>query len=168
MPHLARVALLFNPNNSGAARYWPLIKTIANSRGVTPVSFPVHDVVSIKSAMRLFASEPNGGAVLPPDATITVYHDLIVTLAAQFQLPIVYSFRSVVAGGGLISYGPDTSDLFLRAASYTNSLLRGEKPADLPVQAPTKFTLAVNINTAKALGLSVPSSVLARADQVIE
>jgi putative ABC transport system substrate-binding protein len=168
VPHLARVALLYNPTNSSALAYWRLIQSIANSNGISPVSFPVHDATSIEHAVATFASEPNGGVVLPTDVTTTTYRDLIVALAARHQLPVVYSFRSVVADGGLISYGPDTSDLFLRAASYVDRILKGAKPSDLPVQAPTKFTLAVNLKTAKAMDLSVPTSILLRADEVIE
>ncbi len=106
--------------------------------------------------------------MLPNDVTTTTYRDLIVELAARYRLPVVYSFRSVVAGGGLISYGPDTSNLFVNAATYVDRILKGEKPANLPVQAPTKFTLAVNVKTAKAMALTVPASILLRADEVIE
>ncbi|MGC2823536.1 MAG: ABC transporter substrate binding protein [Pseudolabrys sp.] len=128
----------------------------------------MHDATSIQDAIDTFTREPNGGLVLPTDVTITAYRDLIVELAARHRLSVVYSFRSVVAGGGLMSYGPDTSDLFLRAGSYIDRILKGEKPADLPVQAPTKFTLAINLKTAKALGLTVPRSMLLSADEVIE
>lgn len=168
VPHLARVALLFNPNNSSAELYWPLIQKVAKSLDIIPVSFPVRDAASIKDVIGEFVREPNGGIVLPNDVTTTTYRDLIVELAARYRLPVVYSFRSVVAGGGLISYGPDTSHLFINAASYVDRILKGEKPANLPVQAPTKFTLAVNVKTAKAIGLTVPPSVFARADEVIE
>jgi putative ABC transport system substrate-binding protein len=167
-PKLARVALLYNPTNSSAMPYWRLIQTIAGSNGITPVSFSVQDAITIENAFAQFANEPNGGVVLPTDVTTTVYRDLIVALSARYRIPVVYSFRSVVASGGLISYGPDTSDLFLRAASYIDRILRGENPADLPVQAPTKFTLAVNLKTAKLMGLTVPTSILLRADDVIE
>jgi putative ABC transport system substrate-binding protein len=162
------VALLYNPDNSSASLYWRLIEIIANSNGISPASFPVHDPASIEHAIATFASEPNGGVVLPADVTTTMHRDLIVALAAKHRVPVVYSFRSVVESGGLISYGPDTSDLFRRAASYVDRILKGEKPSDLPVQAPTKFTLAVNLKTAKTLGLSVPTSILLRADEVIE
>ena len=168
VPHLARVALLFNPNNSSAELYWPLIQKIAKSLDIIPVSIPVHDATSIEDAIGAFVREPNGGIVLPNDVTTTTYRDLIVELAARYRLPVVYSFRSVVAGGGLISYGPDTSNLFFNAAAYVDRILKGEKPANLPVQAPTKFTLAVNVKTAKAIGLTVPASILLRADEVIE
>ena len=168
VPQLARVGLLFNPNNSSAEPYWRVIKDTAKSTGVIAVSFPVRDAGSIQDAISVFVREPNGGLVLPTDATITAYRDLIVELSNRHRLPVVYSFRSVVAGGGLMSYGPDTADLFLRAASYTDRILKGEKPADLPVEAPTKFTLAVNVKTAKAMGLTVPASILLRADELIE
>jgi ABC-type uncharacterized transport system substrate-binding protein len=168
VPKIARVALLFNPNNSSAELYWPLIQKIAKSLDIIPVSFAVRDAASIQEVIDAFVREPNGGIVLPNDATTTTYRDLIVELAARYRLPVVYSFSSVVAGGGLISYGPDTSDLFVQAASYVDRILKGEKPANLPVQAPTKFTLAVNVKTAKAIGLTVPPSVIARADEVIE
>jgi putative ABC transport system substrate-binding protein len=168
VPHLARVALLFNPNNSSAELYWPLIQKIAKSLDIIPVSFPVRDATSIEDAIGAFVREPNGGIVLPNDVTTTTYRDLIVELAARYRVPVVYSFRSVVTGGGLISYGPDTSNLFLNAATYVDRILKGEKPANLPVQAPTKFTLAVNVKTAKAIGLTVPASILLRADEVIE
>jgi putative ABC transport system substrate-binding protein len=167
-PHLARVAMLFNPNNSSAQLYWPLIQKIAKSLDIIPVAFPVRDAASIQDAIGAFVHEPNGGIVLPNDVTTTTYRDLIVELAARYRLPVVYSFRSVVVGGGLISYGPDTSNLFLNAATYVDRILKGEKPANLPVQAPTKFTLAVNVKTAKAMGLTVPPSILLRADEVIE
>jgi len=106
--------------------------------------------------------------VLPVDITTITYRDLIITLAARYRLPAVYSFHADVAGGGLMSYGPDTADLFYRAASYVDRILRGEKAADLPVQAPVKFELAINLKTAKALGLSVPDKLLVAADEVIE
>jgi putative ABC transport system substrate-binding protein len=168
VPPLARVALLYNPTNSSASLYWRLIEGIANSNGISPVSFAVHDPASIEHAIATFAREPNGGVVLPADVTTTMHRDLIVALAARHRVPVVYSFRSVVEGGGLISYGPDTSDLFRRAASYVDRILKGENPSDLPVQAPTKFILAVNSKTARALGLNIPTSILLRADEVIE
>jgi putative ABC transport system substrate-binding protein len=167
-PHLKRVALLYNPNNSSAGPYWRLIQKIAKSTDIVSVSYPVRDAASIRQAFDVFAREPNGGIVLPTDVTTTAFRDLIVELAARYRVPVVYSFRSVVESGGLISYGPDTSDLFVRAASYVDRILKGTKPNELPVQAPTKFSLAVNTKTAAAMGLTVPRSILLRADEVIE
>src|SRR5262245_8693214 len=167
-PHLGRVALVFNPDNLSAAGYWRSIESVAKSHSVIPVSLPVRDVASILDAVDAFAREPNGGLVLPTDVTTIVNRDLIVALTARHRLPAVYSFRSDVMSGGLMSYGPDTSDLFVRSASYVDRILKGEKPSDMPVQAPTKFELTVNLKTAKALGLTVPASLLATADEVIE
>ena len=168
VPDLVRVALVFNPVNTSAVGYWHSIETIAKSRNVIPISLPVRDVANILDALDTFAREPNGGLVLPTDITTIVNRDLIVALAARHRLPALYSFRSDVASGGLMSYGPDTANLFVRSASYIDRILKGEKAADLPVQAPTKFELSINLKTAKALGLNVPDKLLAVADEVIE
>jgi putative ABC transport system substrate-binding protein len=168
VPRLARAGLLFNPDNISAAGYRQSIEGVAKSLGVTPVWLPVRTSADIETAVEAFVREPNGGLVLPTDVTTVVHRDLIIALAARHGLPAVYSFRGDVASGGLMCYGPDTADLFLRAASYVDRILKGEKPADLPVQAPTKFELAINLKTAKALGLEVPPTLLARADEVIE
>src|SRR5262245_11480654 len=149
VPDLVRVALVFNPDNTSAAGYWRSIEAVAKSRNVVPVSLPVRDIGDILDAVDAFAREPNGGLVLPTDVTTTVHRDLIVALAARRRLPAVYSFRSDVASGGLMSYGPDTTNLFVRAAAYIDRILKGEKAADLPVQAPTKFELAINLKAAK-------------------
>jgi putative ABC transport system substrate-binding protein len=168
VPNLVRVALVFNTDNASAAGYWRSIETVAKSRNVIPISLPVRDIASILDAVDTFAREPNGGLVLPTDITTIVNRDLIVALAARHRLPALYSFRSDVASGGLMSYGPDTTNLFVRSASYIDRILKGENAADLPVQAPTKFELVINLKTAKALGLQVPPTLLARADEVIE
>jgi putative tryptophan/tyrosine transport system substrate-binding protein len=168
VPQLARVALLFNPENISAAGYRRAIESVAESLGAVPVSLPVRNATDIEVAIDAFAREPNGGLVLPTDVTTIVHRDLIIALAARHRLPAVYSFRADVARGGLMCYGPDTTDLFDRAASYVNRILKGEKPSDLPVQAPVKFELVINAKTAKALSLTVPLSLLARADEVIE
>jgi putative ABC transport system substrate-binding protein len=116
----------------------------------------------------MLASEPGGSLFVVPDLFVTLHRDLIIALAARHHLPAVYPYRYFPAGGGLMSYGVDTADLFRRAASYGDRILKGGKPADLPVQAPTKFELVINLNTAKALGLDVPLTLLAHADEVIE
>ena len=115
-----------------------------------------------------FAGSANGGLIVTPSATVSAYHALIIGLAARHKLPAVYAFRSDVADGGLIGYGPDIVDQFRRAAAYGDRILKGEKPADLPVQAPTKYELVINLKTAKALGLTVPLTLQAQADEVIE
>ena len=129
---------------------------------------PVENAADIERAIESFARVPNGGLVLPPDATTIVHRDLIIALAARHRLPAVYAARLFVAAGGLMSYGTDQVDMFRQAASYVDRILRGAKPADLPVQAPTKYETTLNLKTAKALGLDVPPSLLVRADEVID
>jgi putative tryptophan/tyrosine transport system substrate-binding protein len=128
----------------------------------------VHDADEIERAVAAFARSPNGGLILTRTAEVMAHGDLIVTLAARHQLPAVYLLRSLVARGGLVSYGNDVVTDYRLAAGYVDRILKGEKPADLPVQYPTKYELVINLKTAKALGLEVPSTLLARADEVIE
>jgi hypothetical protein len=127
-----------------------------------------HDAGEIEGAITAFARLPNGGLIITSGILAAAHRQLIVTLAARYRLPAVYPFRYHVASGGLVSYGPDTIDQYRRAAGYVDRILKGEKPADLPVQAPTKYELVINLKTAKALGLDVPPTLLARADEVIE
>ena len=128
----------------------------------------MRDAGEIERAVTAFARSANGGLIVPASALANVHRDLIITLAARHKLPAVYSYRFFVTAGGLISYGPDSVDQYRRAAGYVDRILKGEKPADLPVQAPTKYELVINLKTAKALGLDVPPTLLARADEVIE
>jgi putative ABC transport system substrate-binding protein len=128
----------------------------------------VRDVCEIERAVTAFARSPNGGLIVTGSAPAAIHRDLIVTLAARHKLPAVYFGRFMVTAGGLISYGPDLVDQHQSAAGYVHRILKGEKPADLPVQAPTKYELVINLKTAKALGLDVPPTLLARADEVIE
>jgi putative tryptophan/tyrosine transport system substrate-binding protein len=160
MPQLARVALLFNPDNISAAGFWRSIESVAKSLGAVPVLLPVRNAADIEAAIDAFARGSNGGLVLPTDVTTIVHRELIIELAARYRLPAIYSFRADVAKGGLMCYGPDTADLFERAASYVDRILKGEKPSDLPVQAPVKFELMINAQTAKALGLEVPPTTV--------
>ena len=141
---------------------------MAPSLGVEVSPINVRDAGEIERAVTAFAREPNGGLIVTASALANVHRDLIITLAARHKLPAVYSGRYFVTGGGLISYGPDSIDQYRRAAGYVDRILKGEKPADLPVQAPTKYELVINLKTAKALGLDVPPTLLARADEVIE
>ena len=133
---------------------------------LSPVN--VRDAGEIERAVAAFARSPNGGLIVPASAAAQLHLDLIITLAARHKLPAVYADRIYVTGGGLISYGPDRIDQYRRAAGYVDRILKGEKPSDLPVQAPTKYELVINLKTAKALGLEIPTTVLARADEVIE
>jgi putative tryptophan/tyrosine transport system substrate-binding protein len=128
----------------------------------------VRDAGEVERAVAAFARSPNGGLIVTADAWAALHRDLIVTLAARHKLPAVYYERFFVAAGGLISYGPDYIDQYRRAAGYVDRILKGEKPADLPVQAPTRYELIINLKTAKALGIEIPPTLLARADEVIE
>jgi putative ABC transport system substrate-binding protein len=144
------------------------IQAVAPSFGVELSPVDVRNADEIERAVTAFARSSNGGLIVTGSTPALVHRDLIVTLAARHRLPAVYAYRYFVTAGGLISYGPDSIDPFRRAAAYVDRILKGEKPADLPVQAPTEFELVINLKTAKGLGLDMPSSVLARADEVIE
>jgi len=141
---------------------------VAPSLGVEATPVNMRDASEIERAITAFARSPNGGLILTGSALAVLHRDLIITLAAHHKLPAVYYRRLYVTDGGLISYGPDIVDQFRLAAGYVDRILKGEKPADLPVQAPTKYELVINLKTAKALGLALPATVLARADEVIE
>ena len=167
-PGVTHAAVLRDLANPAGMSQFSAIQAVASSLGivVTPVS--VRDADEIERAVAAFARSPNGGLIVTGSAAATVYRDLIITLAARYKLPAVYSDRFNVTGGGLISYGPDRVEQYRRAAGYVDRILKGEKPADLPVQAPTKYELVVNLKTAKALGLTVPQTLLASADELIE
>ncbi|MFL4983311.1 MAG: ABC transporter substrate binding protein, partial [Xanthobacteraceae bacterium] len=143
-------------------------QALAPSLGVELIPVDVGDAGEIERAVTAFARSSNGGLIVTASTLATRHRDLIIALAARLRLPAVYAYRYLVTAGGLISYGPDFIDQFRRAAGYVDRILKGEKPADLPVQSPTKYELAINLKTARALGLEVPPSVLARADEVIE
>jgi len=144
------------------------IQGVAPSFGVELSPVNVHDAGEIERAVSAFARVSSGGLIVVANPLTTINRELIIALAARHRLPAVYPFRFFVTSGGLISYGPDIIDQYRRAAGYVDRILKGEKPADLPVQAPTKYELVINLKTAKALGLTVPDSLLARADEVIE
>jgi putative ABC transport system substrate-binding protein len=141
---------------------------VAPSVGVEVSPVNIRDAGEIERAVAAFARSANGGLIVTGSALAQLHRNLIITLAARHKLPAVYFERFFVTGGGLISYGPDLVDQYRRAAGYVDRILKGEKPADLPVQAPTKYELVINLKTAKALGLDIPTTVLARADEVIE
>jgi putative ABC transport system substrate-binding protein len=167
-PQLTRAAVVRNPANPASIGQFGAIQGAAQSLGVEVSPVSVRDAGEIERAVAVLARSANGGLIVTPSAGASVHTDLIITLAARHKLPAVYSDRLNVTRGGLLSYGPDRVDQFRRAAGYVDRILKGEKPADLPVQAPTKYELVINLKTAKALGITVPPSLLARADEVIE
>ena len=167
-PGVTRAAVLRDPAIAAGIGQFGAIQAVAPSFGVEVSPVDVRDAGEIERAVTAFARASNGGLIVTASAAAIVHRDLIITLAARHKLPAVYSERFFVAGGGLISYGPDLIDQYRRAAGYVDRILKGEKPADLPVQAPTKYELVINLKTAKALGLEVPPTLLARADEVIE
>jgi putative ABC transport system substrate-binding protein len=168
-PGVRRVTLLFDPDTSP---YYPVFLREfgagAASLAVGLSTSPVRDEVEIEATITAFARESEGGLIVAPDAFINTRRQLTMALAERHRLPAIYGFRQFVTEGALISYGPDTVDIVRRSASYVDRILKGEKPADLPVQSPTKYELVINLKTAKALGLMVPTALLARADEVIE
>jgi putative tryptophan/tyrosine transport system substrate-binding protein len=165
-PRVTRAGVLRDSANPAGIAQFGAIQAAAQSLGVEVSPLSVHDAAEIERAVAAFARSANGGLIVTGSAE--VHHDLITKLAVRYKLPAVYNDRIFVADGGLISYGPDRMDQFRRAAGYVDRILKGEKPADLPVQAPTKYELTINLKTAKALGLDVPATLLARADEVIE
>ena len=165
---VTRAAVLRDTTLGGGTSLFAAIQTAAPSLRVEVNPVNMRDAGEIERAVAAFARAPNGGLIVSAGAAAQRHRDLIVTLAARHKLPAVYFERSFVAAGGLISYGADFVDQYRRAAGYVDRILKGEKPADLPVQAPTKYEMVLNLKTAKALGLAVPPSVLARADEVIE
>jgi ABC-type uncharacterized transport system substrate-binding protein len=167
-PGLTRVAVLRDASQGFAVAQFVAIQTVAPSLGVEVIPVNMRDPGEIEQSVDAFARAPNGGLIPIPSAAAVRHRDLIITLAARRKLPAVYWERLFVAAGGLISYGPDLVDQFRQAANYVDRILKGDKPADLPVQAPTKYETVLNLKTAKALGLDLPASVLARADEVIE
>jgi putative ABC transport system substrate-binding protein len=168
-PGLKRAAIMFNPDTAVASAFMPSFETAARSRKIVPIPAPVHSDVEMETAIVAQGREPGGGLVVVPDASTFVYGAPIISAAARNNVPAVHFDSNFVRDGGLLSYGRDNRvDNFRRAATYVDRILRGEKPGDLPVQFPTKLKMAVNLNTAKALGLTVPQSILLRADEVIE
>ena len=168
-PNLTRSAILRDPTLAAGIGQFAVIQAMAPpSLAVELAPIDMHDPGETEHAITAFAREPNGGLIVTASPLAATYRDLIISLATRYRLPNVYGFRYYPASGGLASYGPDTADEFKRAADYVDRILKGEKPADLPVQAPTKYQLVINLKTAKALGLVVPTALLARADEVIE
>jgi putative tryptophan/tyrosine transport system substrate-binding protein len=167
-PGVTRAAVPRDPTQGGSTAALAAAQAVAPSLGVEVNPVNMRDADEIERAIAAFARAPNGGLIVPAGGRTLLHRGLIITLAARHKLPAVYSNRSFVAAGGLVSYGPDFIDQYRQAARYVDRILKGEKPADLPVQAPTKYELVINLKTAKALDLTIPPTVLARANEVIE
>ena len=166
-PRTARVAILREPGPAGIGQ-WVMIQAVAQSLGVDLKPIELDTAAGIERGISTFARSPDGGLIAVVSAVSLQHRELLITLAARHRLPTVYAFRIFVTEGGLITYGPDIAGQYRRAAGYVDRILKGEKPGDLPVQAPTKYELVINMKTARALGLTVPDTLLARADEVIE
>jgi putative ABC transport system substrate-binding protein len=169
-PQTKRVAMVFNPETAprGGKYYMPEFEATARSLKVEPIAAPVHDVAELEAAITSLGHEQGGGFIAMADFFLFINRAPMISLAARYNVPAVYPWREVTTAGGLISYGPDLEDIVRRAAPYVDRILRGASPADLPVQVPTKFEMAVNVKTATTLGLQVPTSILLAADEVIE
>jgi putative ABC transport system substrate-binding protein len=165
---MTRAAVLRDPAIPSGIGSLAAIQSVAPSLGVELIPAGVRDAGEIERAIAAIARVPNGGLIVTPNPLATLHHNVITSLAARHEVPAVYPFRYYVVNGGLMCYGPDLIEPARRAAGYVDRILKGEKPADLPVQTPTKYGLVVNLATAKTLGLEVPSNLLARADEVIE
>ena len=171
VPRITGAALMFNPATATyMAFYQQPFEAAARANGIDPIAAPVHTAADIEHVFDRLGNRPDTGLVIPPDVftTMKATLDLITALAARTRLPTIYPYRYMVAAGGLISYGIDSVDLYRRAPAYVDRILKGSKPADLPVQLPTKFELAINLKTAGALGIDIPPTLLGRADEVIE
>jgi putative tryptophan/tyrosine transport system substrate-binding protein len=168
VPGLKRAAIMFNPDTAAVSIYMPSFEAAARSLKVVPITAPVHSDVEIETAIIGLGREPLSGLVVMPDTFVVVHRAPIILATAQNHVPVVYPLSDFARDGGLLSYGPDPNDTFRRAATYVDRILRGAKPADLPAQFPTKYEMAVNLKTAKALGITIPPNLLAVADEVIE
>ena len=167
-PGVARAAVIRDPALTSGIGQFAIIQSVASAVGVEVSPVSVRDAGEIERAVGAFARSSNGGLIVTSSALTLRHRELIIALAARHKLPAVYYRRYFVSSGGLVSFGYDLVDQFRRAAGYVDRILRGEKPADLPVQAPTRYELVINLKTAKALGLALPPTVLARADEVVE
>ena len=167
-PNVTHAAILRNAGTAAGIGQFAVIQAVAPLVGIEVSSIDLRGPAQIERAIATFAQKSNGGMILTASPTGAANFNLIIAAAARYKLPAVYVQKTLAAAGGLISYGPNFSDQFRRAADYVNRILKGEKPADLPVQAPNKYELVINLKTAKALGLDVPPTLLARADEVIE
>jgi ABC-type uncharacterized transport system substrate-binding protein len=168
-PHLSRAAFMFNPQTAPFARYYlDTFRSAASAIDVEPIEAPIQGAAGVESVMTKLGREASAGLIIMPDTAMAVHRDLIYALASRYRLPVVYPFRFFVIDGGLMSYGIVLAGLLRQAAAYVDRILRGAKPEDLPVQLPIKFELIINLKTAHALGLTIPPTLIVRADEVIE
>jgi putative ABC transport system substrate-binding protein len=167
-PSTSRVAMIYNPDNVLAAIFHPLFESFALRLSLQPIIAPIRDIADIEHAIKALAEQPNGGVFFLPDVTLFPLRVQIASIVARHRVPAIYTDRIYVAGGGLISYDADRTDTFRRTASYVDRILQGEKPGELPFQQPTKYQLTINLKTAKTLGLGIPETLLATADELIE
>ena len=167
-PGVSRVGMMHNPDNPVGAAYFRSFEMIAGQLPVQPINLPVHDIADVERAIASLGDQPKSGILCPPDLTITSLRTQVSALLARYRVPAIFTFSVFTAAGGLVSYGPDILVMFRQSASYVDRILRGEKPGDLPFQQPTNYRLVINLRTAKALGLTVPDTLLVAADEVIE
>jgi putative tryptophan/tyrosine transport system substrate-binding protein len=168
-PQVSRVAIMFRPGLTQLVpMFYDSARQAAASFAIELIEVMVHDLAEVKAGLGALARAPGGGLIVPPDTYLATNHELVIQMVAAHRLPAIYPFRYFAAAGGLMSYGPDLDDQIRRATAYIDRILRGEKPEDLPVQQPTKFELVINLKMAKGVGLELPATVLARADEVIE
>jgi ABC-type uncharacterized transport system substrate-binding protein len=167
-PGISRAGVVRDPGTAAGIGQWAVIQAAASSLGMELTPVAVRDPREIEREIEAFGRGPNGGLIVQVGSWATIHRQLLIAQAARYRLPAIYPYRFYVASGGLISYGPDLVSQYRRAAGYVDRILKGEKPGDLPVQAPTKYELVLNLKTAKALGLEIPPTLLARADEVIE
>jgi putative tryptophan/tyrosine transport system substrate-binding protein len=167
-PGISRIGMIYNPDNPVGAVYLRAFNAVAARLALEPIDLPVHGVAEIDRAIASLAEHPNGGFIAPPDVTVITLATQVTSLAARHGVPAIYSASLYVMRGGLASYGADIVDVFRRAATYVDRILRGERPGDLPIQQPTNYQLVINLKTAKALGLTIPEPMLATADELIQ
>jgi putative ABC transport system substrate-binding protein len=167
-PGISRVGMMYNPDNPIGVTYRRWFESSAGQLGVQPINLPIRDAADIESAIIGIAEQPDGGILAPPDLTTALHRTQLINLAARHRVPAIYSGPLLSEAGGLVGYSPDVSQMFRKAAGYVDRILRGAKPADLPFQQPTTYVLRINLKTARELGLTVPATLLARADEVIE
>jgi putative tryptophan/tyrosine transport system substrate-binding protein len=168
VPQVRRVGFLFNPQTAPHGYYLDTFRSAASSLAIEPIEAPFHNAVELETVMTKLGQEGGVGVIVAPDTSNAIYREMIILLANRFRIPTIAGFRLYADTGRLLSYGIDSADMFRGAATYVDRVLRGAKPADLPVQLPAKFELIINLTTAKALGLTVPPALLSTADELIE